>query len=106
MSLITKSPCRMTKRLLPLVALLILTSCAEVASIIVEDEMQRGLQNGQTNQRRTKADDKKLAKQEETLKKEGKCPVCKGMGKTPDGLYVCETCKGTGKYVETNNKQE
>ena len=43
---------------------------------------------------------KKLTKQEDTLKKEGKCPVCKGMGKTPDGLYVCETCKGTGKYVE------
>ena len=96
----------MKKCLLSLAALLILTSCAEVASIIVEDEMQRGLQKGQTNQRRTKADDKKLTKQEEQLKKEGKCPVCKGMGKTPDGLYICETCKGTGKYEETNNKQE
>ena len=96
----------MKKCILSLTALLILTSCAEVASIIVEDEMQRGLQKGQTNQRRTKADDKKLTKQEEQLKKEGKCPVCKGMGKSPDGLYICETCKGTGKYEETNNKQE
>jgi DnaJ-class molecular chaperone len=96
----------MKKCLLSLTTLLMLTSCADIASIIVEDEMQRGLKNGQTNQRRTKADDKKLTKQEEALKKEGKCPVCKGMGKTPDGLYVCETCKGTGKYEETNNKQE
>ena len=94
----------MKKELLSLITLLMLTSCAEVASMLVEDELQRGLKSGQTNQRRTKADDKKLAKQEELLKKEGKCPVCKGMGKTPDGLYVCETCKGTGKYEETNNK--
>lgn len=94
------------KKYLLLIALLTLESCAEIANAIVEDEMQRGLQKGQTNQRRTKADDKKLIKQEEALKKEGKCPVCKGMGKTPDGLYVCETCKGTGKYEETNNKQE
>lgn len=96
----------MKKYLLFPIVLLMLASCAEIASVIVEDEMQRGLQKGQTNQKRTKADDKKLTKQEEALKKEGKCPVCKGMGKTPDGLYVCETCKGTGKYVETNNKQE
>ena len=96
----------MTRKILSIIAILMLTSCAEIASVIVEDEMQRGLQKGQTNQKRTKADDEKLTKQEEALKKEGKCPVCKGMGKTPDGLYVCETCKGTGKYVETNNKQE
>ena len=95
----------MKKGLLSLIALLILASCADIASVIVEDELQRGLKNGQINQKRTKADDKKLTKQEEALKKEGKCPVCKGMGKTPDGLYVCETCKGTGKYEETN-KQE
>ena len=35
---------------------------------------------------------------------DGKCPICKGMGKTPDGLYTCETCKGTGKYSEDENK--
>ena len=96
----------MKKCLLSLIALMLLTSCAEVASMIVEDELQRGLKGGQTNLRRTKADDKKLAKQEEQLKKEGKCPACKGMGRTPDGQYICETCKGTGKYEETTNKQE
>ena len=88
----------MKKFVLSLIALLMLASCADIASVIVEDELKRGLKNGQTNQKRTKADDKKLTKQEEALKKEGKCPVCKGMGKTPDGQYVCETCKGTGKY--------
>ena len=96
----------MKKFVLSLIALLMLASCADIASVIVEDELQRGLKNGQTNQMRTKADDKKLTKQEEALNNEGKCPVCKGMGKTPDGQYVCETCKGTGKYEETNNKQE
>ncbi len=47
----------MTKNLFSIIALLMLTSCAELASIIVEDELQRGLKNGQTNQKRTKADD-------------------------------------------------
>ena len=50
--------------------------------------------------------DKQLAKKREQLKKEGKCPICRGMGKTPDGMYVCTICKGTGKYIETENKQE
>ena len=49
--------------------------------------------------------EKQLAKKREQLKKEGKCPICSGMGKTPDGLYTCETCKGTGRYYETNNEQ-
>ena len=48
--------------------------------------------------------EKQLAKNREQLKKEGKCPICSGMGRTPDGKYICETCKGTGKYIETNNK--
>jgi len=96
----------MKRCLLSLVALIILTSCAEITSILVEDHLQHGLESGQTNHQRTKADDKKLAKQQEQLKKEGKCPKCSGMGRTPDGQYICETCKGTGKYVETNNKQE
>jgi hypothetical protein len=32
------------------------------------------------------------------LKKEGKCPACRGVGKSPDGQYECTSCKGTGKY--------
>jgi len=37
-------------------------------------------------------------KQRETMMNDGKCPDCRGMGKTPDGKTVCNTCKGTGKY--------
>ena len=36
----------------------------------------------------------------EKLKQEGKCPSCKGFGKTPDGRYTCTVCNGTGKYQE------
>ena len=38
----------------------------------------------------------------ERLKKEGKCPICRGLGKTPDGRYDCTTCNGTGKYQESS----
>ena len=37
-------------------------------------------------------------KERDALKNNGKCPDCRGMGKTPDGKTVCNTCKGTGKY--------
>ena len=53
-----------------------------------------------------RSNEKQLAKKREQLKKEGKCPVCRGMGRTPDGQYICETCKGTGNYIETNNKEK
>jgi len=96
----------MKRCVFPFIVLIILTSCAEVASTLVEGHLQYGLENGQTNHLRTKTDDKKLAKQQEQLKKDGKCPKCGGMGRTPDGQFICETCKGTGKYTETNNKQE
>ena len=41
---------------------------------------------------------KKTAKEQEKLKEEGKCPICRGVGKSPDGQYECSSCKGTGKY--------
>ena len=41
---------------------------------------------------------KQTAKEQEKLKKEGKCPVCRGAGKSPDGQFECTSCKGTGKY--------
>jgi len=48
----------------------------------------------------------KTAKEKERLKADGKCPVCSGVGRSPDGNYVCEACKGTGKYTNTDNKQK
>ena len=97
---------RMKKVSLLLCCLFSLASCAELTSMIVEDSLQSGLQGAQTNHKRTRSDDKKLEKQQEELKKAGKCPTCRGMGKTPDGMYECTVCKGTGKYIETNNKQD
>ena len=95
---------RMKKASFLLCCLLALVSCAELTSMIVEDTLQSSLKGAQTNHKRTKSDDKKLLKQKEELKKAGKCPTCRGMGKTPDGRYECTVCKGTGKYIETNNK--
>ena len=94
------------RRLLPVLlvtALLLLTaSCAEVASMVVEDTLQAGLKSGQNNSSRTHTDNKREAKNIEKLKSEGKCPTCQGAGRTPDGRYTCETCKGTGKYESSN----
>ena len=87
--------------LLGIIACLSLTTaCNSVASFLVEDTVQSAMQSTMTNgqtQSKTKRD-KANDKEAERLMKEGKCPVCKGMGKTPDGMYTCETCKGTGKY--------
>ena len=41
---------------------------------------------------------KQDVKEREKLIQAGKCPTCKGMGKTPDGRYTCSACNGTGKY--------
>ena len=80
-------------------ALLSLSSCADIASIIIEDTLQDALACSQTPHR-TKgnhASDKQKAKMAEQLKQSGKCPTCRGMGRTPDGLYICSTCQGSGK---------
>ena len=77
------------------------TSCStiaqETANFFLEDNS--ATINGGKKKNTTGVSDKQIAKQQEQLKKEGKCPTCRGMGKTPDGLYECTVCKGTGKYT-------
>ena len=75
---------------------LMLTSCAEVLSTILESDMQAGLDNAKMKSSAT--NQKKQAKEAERLKNDGKCPTCHGLGKTPDGRYTCSTCSGTGLY--------
>ena len=81
-------------------ALLSLSSCAEVAGIIVEDTMQVAMAYPPTHNhtKGNHASEKQNAKMVEQLKQSGKCPTCRGMGSTPDGLYICSTCQGSGKY--------
>ncbi|MBP5387502.1 MAG: hypothetical protein J6Y97_08995 [Prevotella sp.] len=74
-----------------------LTSCAELLSTIVEDDMTVALNNAKPKSSKSK---KTKEKEEKQLKQEGKCPVCHGMGKTPDGQYTCSKCNGTGKFSE------
>ncbi len=76
------------------------TSCAEFVSMLVEDAMTDGINSTNPSgksKNRSGISDKARKKQEEQLKKEGKCLTCKGMGKTPDGKNICPTCNGTGK---------
>ena len=83
-----------------IVCLSLIMACNSVASFFFFDTVQSAIQSTMTNgqtQSKTKRD-KANDKEAERLMKEGKCPVCKGIGKTPDGMYTCETCKGTGKY--------
>ena len=87
------------KILTVLLTVVVFNSCATVAQETANFFLENNTSTLDLGKPRSKDNkSKKQAKEEEQLKKEGKCPVCKGMGKTPDGMYTCETCKGTGKY--------
>ena len=82
-----------------------LTSCQTLVEELVvpmaEYDMQKGVSNarpGSTQRKETK----KERKERERLEQEGKCTVCKGIGKSADGKYICTACNGTGKTTEKN----
>ena len=78
-----------------------LSSCSiqEILSDTMEFEANKGLQKAQKS-KGSHPSAKQQAKETERLKQEGKCPSCRGFGKTPDGRYICTVCKGTGRYQE------
>lgn len=83
---------------------MMLVSCStimsEVVSSAIESDLQYGVNALESGGAKSGNNDKKIAKEKEKLKKEGKCPTCRGVGKTIDGKYVCSACNGTGKYTE------
>lgn len=83
------------------IAISVLSSCTiqEIMSDVVESNARYGLQNAQKS-KGVHPTEKQQAKEAERLKQEGKCPSCKGFGRTQDGRYVCISCNGTGKYQE------
>ena len=78
-----------------------LSSCSiqEIFSDTVEFEANKRLQESRQS-KGSRPIAKQQAKEAELLKREGKCPSCRGVGKTPDGRYTCTACNGTGKYLE------
>ncbi len=98
---------RLTIKLLVLV--LTLTSCGQVLTDMVTTsaslDANNALQDAQRKNGSLAKDGKSIDKKREQLKKEGKCPTCKGMGRTADGQYTCTTCHGTGKYIEPDKEQ-
>ena len=90
---------RLTMKIMAVVLAVGLSSCGsfvgEVLAPTVTDT-QIGLGGKKTSG--TAANSKQTAKEHEKLKEEGKCPACRGVGKSPDGQYECAACKGTGKY--------
>ena len=85
---------------------LTMTSCGffveEIVAPIVSDHVVDAVNHSGSSKsaKGNPVNEKQKAKEQARMKAEGKCPQCLGMGKTPDGLYQCDACKGTGKYTE------
>ena len=99
------NPSIMGRLLFVFVCTMLLISCSTIASSLVEDIFQYSINESPKNEALS-INNKTIDKERKQLMKDGKCPICKGMGKSADGKYTCKACDGTGKYNNTNNKQE
>ena len=89
------------------VGCLTLSSCStvsEMASDLLLSDMASGALNAKSSSNKgtslSRKERKEQEKEQERLKKEGKCTSCHGYGKTPDGRYICPACNGTGMLQE------
>ena len=88
-----------------IVILFLTTSCntlvGEIANSLLETDIEQGLdymEKSSMKPRQSKKDTKELQK----LEKEGKCLICRGIGKTIDGKYTCPKCNGTGLAAKSS----
>ncbi len=93
------------KGLCLLLCVITMASCTTLASMIVEDTLQDVVVGPNKVPNTSNVNSKALEKERKQMIKEGKCPVCRGVGKSIDGKYECSICNGTGKYIEQNNTQ-
>ena len=93
------------KGLCLLLCVFTMASCTTLASMIVEDTLQDIVVGPNKAPNTSNVNSKALEKERKQMIKEGKCPVCRGVGKSIDGKYECSICNGTGKYIEQNNTQ-
>ena len=75
-----------------------LSSCWSLVNDLLEYDASTDLQHAQ-KRNGAHMSAKAEAKEAEKWKQQGKCPTCRGVGKTPDGRYACTVCNGTGKYT-------
>lgn len=101
----TFAPSTIGKLLMVFVCSTLMMSCTTIASSLMEDIFQYSINESPKNEALS-INNKTIEKERKLLMKDGKCPVCKGMGKSADGKYECKACNGTGKYNETKNEQE
>ena len=90
-------------RLLLVALCLPLISSCIVGEMLVESAVENAVSPSsktitQASHSKSKNMTKAEQKEREKLTNDGKCPDCRGMGKSPDGKTTCNTCKGTGKY--------
>ncbi|MBO7559429.1 MAG: hypothetical protein J6T52_13195 [Bacteroidaceae bacterium] len=91
--------------LLLLSGVVCMSSCLSLVSDIIETDLSESLKKNAVKPKGSHPSSKQRAKEAEKFKQQGKCPSCQGIGKSPDGQYICPVCNGTGKYQEKTSSE-